>query len=194
LWALDLALAEVVTTTTLPPLGAIRLAWWRERLEELDAGASVAAEPRLQAVAEHLIPKGVTGAELSRLEFCWLALLGEFPWEDLQAEALATRGKILFGIGARLLGREAAEGEPLGVVWSMADGMLHCSDPKSRRFLAERAKLAIAEIPEGRVPHGLEPLAMLTAADAYDLLYHDRGWFHRVFTALHFSFFRTIPR
>ena len=41
LWDLDLAFASVVSTTSEPQVGAIRLAWWRERLEELDQGAAL---------------------------------------------------------------------------------------------------------------------------------------------------------
>ena len=38
LFAIDAAMGDVVRTTTDPMLGQIRLAWWRERLEELDGG------------------------------------------------------------------------------------------------------------------------------------------------------------
>ena len=55
LWNLDLALADVVATTTEPALGAIRLAWWRERLEDLDAGKLPPGEPRLSAIARQLL-------------------------------------------------------------------------------------------------------------------------------------------
>jgi len=61
LFAIDRAMGDVVRSTKEPMLGPIRLAWWRERLEELDEGASAPAEPRLQAVARELIPRGVTG-------------------------------------------------------------------------------------------------------------------------------------
>ena len=57
-------MADVVRTTSEPMLGAIRLAWWRERLEELDDGAPPPPEPRLQAVAYELLPRGVRGSEL----------------------------------------------------------------------------------------------------------------------------------
>ncbi len=49
--------ADVVMRLTQPALAAIKLAWWRERLEEMDKG-SVPAEPRLAAVARELLPKG----------------------------------------------------------------------------------------------------------------------------------------
>ena len=175
-------------------LGAIRLAWWRERLEELDRGITPPAEPRLQAVAASLIPAGVSGAELSRLEDCWLALLSPFPWGDAEAEALVERGTILFGIGARLLGRESAEGEPFGAMWSLTDGARHCSDPQSRAFLLDRAKTAIAELPRRCIPHELHPLTMIAARRAYDLLHDGRGGWHRMLAALRHSTFGIMPR
>jgi phytoene synthase len=194
LWDIDLAFADVVSTTLTEQLGAIRLAWWRERLEELDKGVGPPAEPRLQAVAANLIPAGIGGAELSRLEDCWLALLGPFPWGDSEADALLERGTILFGISARLLGREAAEGAPFGAVWSLTDGARHCSDPESRAFLLDRAKSAIGNLPRGRSPLELRPLAMIAGRRAYDLLYGDRPWWHRLLAAHRLSMFGIMPR
>ena len=58
LFQIDAAMGDVVARATQPALGAVKLAWWRERLEELDQGM-VPAEPRLRAVAEQLLPRGV---------------------------------------------------------------------------------------------------------------------------------------
>ncbi len=80
LWGLDLAMADVVATSSQPALGAIRLAWWRERLEALDEGIAAPAEPRLKAVQGELLRRTVTGEELSKLEDAWLPLFDEFPW------------------------------------------------------------------------------------------------------------------
>jgi len=194
LWDIDLAFADVVSTTLTVQLGAIRLAWWRERLEELDKGTEPPPERRLQAVAVDLIPEGVSGTELAQLEYCWLALLNPFPWDDLVADAIALRGAILFGIGARLLGRAGAEGEPFGVVWSLADVARHCSDTPSRAFLIERAKSAIAKLPQRRIPIELQPLTMIVARRAYDLLHGDRGGWHRLLTWLRYSISGRMPQ
>lgn len=96
---IDDALAEVVTSSTQPALGAIRLAWWREALERLD-GSPPPPEPRLQAVAAELLPRGVSGAQLAELEDGWATLLDEHP----DVERIGERGAKLFAIGARLLG------------------------------------------------------------------------------------------
>ena len=99
LFAIDDAMADVVVRATQPALAAIKLAWWRERLEELDEG-KVPAEPRLQQAANELLPRGVTGKMLAGLEDGWAALLEEPP-DVLRGEL---RGAQLFAIGSRLLG------------------------------------------------------------------------------------------
>jgi phytoene synthase len=194
LWNLDLALADVVSTSSIAELGAIRLAWWRERLEELDKGASVPAEPRLRAVAEELLPRRVSGSELSGLEECWLALFSPFPWTEPVADALCRRGETLFGVGARLLGRGPEEAERFGATWSLVDGIRHCSDPQSREFLIARARAAIADLPRRRIPGELRPLTMVAAFAAYDVLHDGRGGWRRIASALRHSMFGLMPR
>jgi phytoene synthase len=103
LFDIDEAMADVVARSTQPTLGAIKLAWWRERLEELDEG-KIPAEPRLQAAAAELLPRGISGAQLAGLEAGWAALLDHEPDWDV---ALA-RGATLFQMAARLLGDDAA--------------------------------------------------------------------------------------
>ena len=68
LFALDAAMADVLRSTSEPMIGQIRLAWWRERLEELDGGKAAPAEPRLLAVERELIPLGVRGSDIAKLE------------------------------------------------------------------------------------------------------------------------------
>jgi 15-cis-phytoene synthase len=99
LFGIDDALAEVVVSSTQPALGAIRLAWWREALERLDSGPPP-PEPRLQAAALELLPRGVTGAMLAELEDGWATLLDE----EQDVERVAVRGEKLFAMAARLLG------------------------------------------------------------------------------------------
>lgn len=189
LWNLDLALADVVATTTEPALGAIRLAWWRERLEELDGGAAP-PEPRLSAIARQLLGRGISGSELSRLEDAWLPLLDPFPWGDAQADGLSLRGRLLFGIGARLLGGAAGDAESAGALWSLADAAQHLSDRRSRETLLDRArKIALPD----RVPKALRPLTILAAVAAYDLAGAKSG-VGRVAAALAHRTLGTFPR
>jgi phytoene synthase len=168
LWGLDLAFADVISTSSDARLGAIRLAWWRERLEQLDGGSAAPAEPRLRAVAGELLSRGVSGKQLSELEDVWLPLLEPFPWQEPQANGLRRRGEILFGIGARLLGCEARTAEAAGALWSFHDGAAHCSDAASREFLVEQARKAIGHLPP-KVAAATRPLTMLAALAACDL-------------------------
>ena len=168
MWDLDLAFADVVATSTQPALGAILMAWWRERLEELDAGKGPPAEPRLVAVQGELLARGITGSELSILEDCWLPLLEPLPWGAPVADGLSRRGRILFGIGARLLGAEPSEAEVAGALWSLADGAKFCRDDESREYLIGEARALLNQLPR-RFPVTLRPLTSLAALTAYDL-------------------------
>ena len=163
-------MADVVATNTEPALGAIRLAWWRERLEELDSNRSPPAEPRLLAVAEQLLPRGVSGHELSGLEDAWLALFDPFPWGDRVADGLRLRGRILFRAGAQLLNGDPNDTEAAGALWSLVDGARHCSDVHSRMFLLAQARDMIAQLPRERPPKSLRRLTGLAAIAAHDVL------------------------
>ena len=189
LWNLDLAFADIVATTSQPALGAIRMAWWRERLEELDAGQA-RAEPRLQAAAAELLPRGITGAALSKLEDAWLPLLEPFPWGEAQADGLRERGRTLFAVGAHILGGKPSDAEPAGALWSLVDGAMHCSDPDSRNFLCSQARVAAGDMPN-KVPANVRPLTVLGALAAYDL--QPGGRLGRVGVALAHRLKGTIP-
>jgi len=111
---------------------------------------------------------GVTGKELSQLEDAWLPLLQAFPWGDEQAEGLQLRGRLLFGIGAQLLGGEATDAETAGALWSLVDGAHHCSNRESRDTLLEHARRVAAALPSG-TPTPLRALTVLGALAASDL-------------------------
>ena len=115
LFGIDDVMAEVVMSASQPALAAIKLAWWHEALELLDQ-APPPAEPRLQAAAAELMPRGVSGADLAALEEGWAALLQ--PTVDEQR--LALRGERLFALGARLLGGTEDVSEA-GHLWSAVD-------------------------------------------------------------------------
>jgi phytoene synthase len=135
-------MADVVAYSTQPALGAIKLAWWRDRLQELDAGR-VPAEPRLKAAAKELLPRGVSGIGLARLEEGWAALLDESPDISRARE----RGAILFGLAATLL---KGEGKfDTGEVGRLFAGVEGCPTRHPRGFrsigCAERQGSAAAE-------------------------------------------------
>ena len=187
LWDLDLAFADVIATSTDPNLGAIRLAWWRERLEDLDLGKEVPAEPRLQAVANDLLSRGIAGSELSKLEDAWVPLLQPLPWGDEQVGGLKLRGRMLFGTGALLLGATPTDAETAGELWSLVDGAAHCSDSDTRNVLLHEA----AGLVPSRAPAAIRPLTMLAALAAHDV--RPRGSFRRGLAALRHRYRGTFP-
>ena len=158
LFAIDDAMRDVVTSSTQPALGAIRLAWWREALERIDSRPPP-PEPRLQQVAAELLPHGVTGAMLAGLEEGWAALLDEQP----DAKQVGERGSRLFAIGARLLGGDDrhldAAGRLFAVEQAARAGMGQMPYPAE-----EMRRLAGHRFPRALRP--LTALARLAARDA----------------------------
>ena len=160
LFALDAALGNVVRTTREPMVGRIRLAWWRERLQELDQGI-VPAEPVLEAIARLIAATPLTGAILSELADRWEPLLGEFPWGGETISAVGGRGATLFGFAATLLGGEQPELARLaGSLWSLVDVAKHCSDAESRFLLIDVARGRLKDF-RGTAAATLRPLTML---------------------------------
>jgi len=148
LFAIDDAMADVVAKATDPTLAAIKLAWWRERLEGLDAG-QVPAEPRLKAAASDLLPKGVSGTELAHLEGGWAALLQPDP----DPSAVAERGVQLFALAASLLGIPEVDGR-LGAKFAIAD-------VARRHLLKHPPPVAIPRMRLGRAVRPITGLAVL---------------------------------
>lgn len=119
LFGLDLELRQVVATTTEAMIGEIRLAWWREACQGLDAGR-IPAQPLLQLAAAALLPVGVSGADLATIEDRWLGLIGA----DDVPPAHIDGGGALFALAARLLGGDAEAAHALGRAWAGGDGPL----------------------------------------------------------------------
>jgi phytoene synthase len=158
LFGIDDALAEVVITSTQPALGAIRLAWWREALERLDVNPPP-PEPRLKAIASELLPRGIAGAEVARLEDGWATLLDDAP----DQERVAGRGEALFSMAAKLLGWT----EPQIAV----AGRLYAFETVRRLEMTGMA-LPAAELHQlagHRFPRRLRPLTALARLAARDV-------------------------
>ena len=168
MFTIDAAMGDVVRTTTEPMVGQIRLAWWRERLEALGAGELAPSEPRLAAAARELVPRGIKGAELARLERGWVSLFDAFPWEIGTAEAIWFRGRLLFALAAELLGRTDDAIESAGGLWALVDAERHCSDATSRDMLIGQARTFARGLGDTRFPAALRPLSMLAALAVRD--------------------------
>lgn len=151
-------MAEIVTSSSQPALGAIRLAWWREALERLDTSPPP-PEPRLQAVAAELLPRGVTGTELAGLEDGWATLLDEQP----DMERVGTRGARLFALAGRLLDASAPLLDPAGRLFAYGEaarkGLAPSSWPMEEMHMLSRH----------RFPRRLRPLTALARLAARDV-------------------------
>ena len=148
LLALDCELAHLVATTTEPLLVEIRLAWWRDRLTELDS-RQAPAQPLLQALQARLLP-WVTGAELALLEDRWRCLLGAEGRPPPHVDG----GGLLFALGARLLGGDGEEAYGLGRAWATGAPVGgRTSEPlRPLRALAELAARDAARARAGQPP------------------------------------------
>jgi phytoene synthase len=167
LWSLDVTLGAVISAGREPMISRIKLAWWRDSLEKLDK-EKAPAEPVLQAVAEHVLPAGVTGAELSEMEEGWAVLLSDQPLTPSDLETYArNRGGLLFRYGARLLGaEEGKELEQAGEAWALADLARHSGNDEDAGAAVEAG--LERRLPK-RWPSRLRPLGMLAVLAGRDL-------------------------
>jgi phytoene synthase len=166
LWRLDSALGAALAGGREPMISRIKLAWWREALEKLDRERAP-AEPLLQALAEHVLPASVTGAELAAMEEGWAVLASPEPLSPDQLGGYArARGALLFRYSARLLGDSGAALGEAGEAWALVDLARHCAT-------AADADIALAAA-RGRSlprhwPARLRPLGMLAILALRDL-------------------------
>jgi 15-cis-phytoene synthase len=160
LWALDAALGRAVAGGREPMIGAIKLAWWREALERLDRVAPP-AEPVLQALADHALPLGLTGAELAGMAEGWAVLLSPEPLEEAElAGYAAARGGRLFLLSARLLGLQQADPAigQAGEGWALVDLARRTAGAAEAQAALAAARTRLG--PE-RWPSRSRPLGML---------------------------------
>lgn len=109
LHAFDLALAEVVRTTTEPQIGMIRLAWWRDSVERVRE-KPITGEPVLAAVAAAALDTG------------GLAVLAEAHMDVFDGAEIGESGAQLFRCAAALLGAEDEAGlADAGRFWAQAN-------------------------------------------------------------------------
>jgi len=164
LWRLDAAFAGILATGSQPLISQMRLAWWREALERLDR-APPPAEPVLQALAAHVLPK-VSGVELAAMEEGWLMLLAdEALTPDELARYAALRGGLLFDYSARLLAGPLFPVKAAGELWAMADLSRHSRRVDELQSSSFESKV----MPKTKWPVGLRPLGMLEVLARRDL-------------------------
>jgi phytoene synthase len=163
LWRLDAALGAVVSAGREPLISQIKLAWWRDSLDKLDRERAP-AEPALEAAARDILPRGVTGAELSAMEEAWTVLLtpDALSRDDLDSYA-RSRGGLVFSLSARLLGGTADPAvAKAGESWALADLARHSANAPDRDAAVAAARARVPDYPR-RWPARLRPLGMLAA-------------------------------
>ena len=160
LWRLDVTLGSVLATGSDPMISQIRLAWWREALEQLDRGPPP-AEPVLEAAARHLLPAGISGADLAMIEEGWAVLLAPGRLDPAELDLYAeSRGGRLFAWSARLLGAEAELPPGAGQMWALADVARRSGNPAEARAALRAARNRAVRT---KWPLPLRPLGMLAA-------------------------------
>ncbi len=163
LWGLDAALGAVLAGGREPLISQIKLAWWRDSLEKLDRSRPP-GEPVLEAVSKEILPRGVSGGELSGLEEGWSVLLSQDPLTSADLDAYArARGSLVFRYSGCLLGAELTPAmERAGEGWALIDLARH-SNPVDGQAAIEAARQRFHGPAGGRWPSALRPLGMLAA-------------------------------
>ena len=159
LWATDEAMGAAIAGASQPALAGIKLAWWREALARLDTDPAP-PEPRLRAVADTLLPLGITGHDVAAIEQGWAALIQERPEPD----SVATRGQALFRLESRLLGSTTDLPEAAGALFALTDAM--------RRGLGDFSAArdaALAAVSRYRTPVRLRPVTVAARLAARNL-------------------------
>lgn len=152
LLGLDTRLAQVVRDAREPMLAQIRLAWWRERLDE-PSDKRPAGEPLLALLNDH-------AAAFAPLVDGWEALLGDPPLPRSAIAAFAEGRAMALGGLAELLGHPREPCETAGRSWALADLANRLSDAAERAHAEALATgLALPSLPRDMRPlvvlHGL---------------------------------------
>lgn len=159
LWRIDSAMGDVVARAGDPALGRIKLAWWREALERLDQ-APPPAEPRLKAIAADVLPLGIAGQDIARIEPGWATLLDPTP----DSELVAARGATLFKLAARILGCSDERLCAAGSLWALA-----AVGRRGRPDLLDDGRQRLVDLRGHRFPAKLRSLSLLARLAARDL-------------------------
>jgi 15-cis-phytoene synthase len=92
-----------------------------------------------------------------------------FPWTVQVVEAIALRGRRLFGLAARVLGQPSEQIETAGELWALIDAARHCSDAESRSILLTHGRNVAHSLGGKRFPAKQRSLSMLAALAIRDV-------------------------
>ena len=140
LWHVDAEMASIMRNVQDPHLQLMRLIWWRDQLEALEAGVAAPAHPVLQAVEQAYIGRSDKEG-LSALADIWADFVEEPQLNEAAAYEFATRrGKWLFTRSAALLNNGEVEDAPYdGHTWGLNDVASHMSDKNLAGILRKRS-------------------------------------------------------
>lgn len=123
LYALDRELARIPRTVAEPLAGEIRFAWWREALEEIDAGLAPRGHPVLQALADVARRRGLKLAELEPVLDLHARRLDPEPFADAaEVEAWLGGAASLSAAAVRMLdpGADPTLARAAAMAWALA--------------------------------------------------------------------------
>lgn len=168
LWALDETLGAILRSGRDPMVSQLRLTWWHEALCRLD-DMPPPAQPMLQAIAEALLPRGITGTSLAPMIDGWEALLDPDPIDDAAlATYAAARGGGLFAAAGKLLGAGDDPVEIAGQGWALVDLARHASDAALASRALGLARPMLDAAMAKRWHSAGRPVGMLAALAAID--------------------------
>ncbi|WP_219892860.1 squalene/phytoene synthase family protein [Aquisediminimonas profunda] len=155
----DRSLARAVQQGGPPVAGQIRLAWWREQIDDLQAGRG--SNPILAGLSIALPDKEAAQEHLTRIVDAWEMLLVDDALNDESLLWYAKgRGGNLFRLAANLTpSSDHHDAEAAGILWALVDLARHCSGPAvaNRAFGLARAYLGSAR----QLPRHLRSFALL---------------------------------
>ena len=164
LYAVNYELSRAAEVASQPLVGEMRLAWWREVLDEIDEGRSVRRHPAAIALAEVARRRGLERAGLEALIDGRLRELEPWPLgEDEVGDYLDATAGCLMTLAARVLAPETrVDLRSAGRAWGMA-GLLRLGGRLPPGWDAEavkgrvddalrQANLALADSPVAAFP------------------------------------------
>jgi phytoene/squalene synthetase len=175
-YAFNAEIARVRETVSEPMLGQIRLQWWREALDEIEAGTKLRKHPVVLALAA------------ARPEFAPLRVaidarerdLDDSPYASLAEMAAYARG-VGGSIARAAYGRDHPSAEPVGTAYALA-GILRALPffARQRRTplpadLLDAAKITPDILHENKAGSALRPVIEPVAAQARELLNEARA-------------------
>ena len=162
LFALDATLARLARHTREPVAAQLRLAWWRDAIDGLEAG-SPDGQPLLAALRTSVVPRGVTGAALARVVDGWEALIvGDVP------AYVRDRGEGLFEAGAGVLDAVDPWLGEAGTAWASVE-LAVTSPDRATAAEARGAAERLFAVQWPRASRAARPLAALALAARMDL-------------------------